>query len=896
MLLCITGMAGTGKSYALGCLGEAAGEPSAYAAADEFESDIPYAFVERIFGTGLTDDVFVDPAAEPIDVARKLIVAMVPHDDKLRVICLDDLQWADEQSARVLRYVIPRVIRRGVLVAAAAREPYGQSDLIGTLVGHSETSTGFGHIRIEPLSADQIRQLALERFGAGISMASAERLRDATGGIYLAVDTLFSTITASEIQDLHFNWNLPIRMASLPESPLLAGYARLDESARLAVMLASLAQRELSRSELERAAAVLGSDIDVNEACRQGLLVESGFGSTVAIAHNLFARAVRDTIAPAYTRALHRALETVSTGRAAVTHAMLGAEEWTPETVRMLDAHVTKDIDEGRFTEAGRLLKLSLRVANGSDRERLLLSYALLNIQAKTGYRALGYVEEIRAIEPSAIRDTMLSVLCTLQQRHDEAQEYIDAVLRRTETDADTRTIQSFAAYAMAIAALRSSNTSRVLEVRALASQIWREAPVDPAELTDPRLSWMVMPRSFEVATDAYCLSHVHLHEGTARLAELVPDLVTRALELDDSDVKIDTLSSLAISVLMTDNPALSLELTDEGTRLLSVVPTPPWAAGSLRLVRAQTFALLGRLVDAETVVHQARDLAYEVLDIESRQTMAALDAWLRAIMGTDDPEAPLAEARRLASLPWEPYGSDLAVTAECQIAMVAEDPQRIVDVTDQRHVARFEETQRGYLTYRAHALIELGRLDDAAELIEWLTQERGSKWSEMRGTLIEIRARYAHARGDDAVAEARFRVALGESERISPLVHGIALARFGEFLCAQDRVAEGEPYLRRSLRQLRDIGAHAHAARVAARVARIAEAAEKLRVSTWDLLTARERQIADLIADGASNNEIADELFVTPATVRFHVSNLLRKLGVERRTAIARVKRSQNR
>ncbi|MGY3725068.1 two component transcriptional regulator, LuxR family [Granulicatella balaenopterae] len=51
------------------------------------------------------------------------------------------------------------------------------------------------------------------------------------------------------------------------------------------------------------------------------------------------------------------------------------------------------------------------------------------------------------------------------------------------------------------------------------------------------------------------------------------------------------------------------------------------------------------------------------------------------------------------------------------------------------------------------------------------------------------------------------------------------------------------------------------------------------------DDLTIREKEILLLIAEGKSNQEIADELFITLKTVKTHVSNILAKLGVEDRT-----------
>jgi DNA-binding CsgD family transcriptional regulator len=52
--------------------------------------------------------------------------------------------------------------------------------------------------------------------------------------------------------------------------------------------------------------------------------------------------------------------------------------------------------------------------------------------------------------------------------------------------------------------------------------------------------------------------------------------------------------------------------------------------------------------------------------------------------------------------------------------------------------------------------------------------------------------------------------------------------------------------------------------------------------------LTAREAEVLRLLAAGRSDPEIAAELFLSPRTVQWHVGNLLRKLGLRSRAAVA--------
>jgi len=58
-------------------------------------------------------------------------------------------------------------------------------------------------------------------------------------------------------------------------------------------------------------------------------------------------------------------------------------------------------------------------------------------------------------------------------------------------------------------------------------------------------------------------------------------------------------------------------------------------------------------------------------------------------------------------------------------------------------------------------------------------------------------------------------------------------------------------------------------------------------------MLTSREREVLSLIADGATNREIADALYLSPHTVKEHTSSLYRKLAVRNRAeAVVRAQR----
>jgi DNA-binding NarL/FixJ family response regulator len=63
---------------------------------------------------------------------------------------------------------------------------------------------------------------------------------------------------------------------------------------------------------------------------------------------------------------------------------------------------------------------------------------------------------------------------------------------------------------------------------------------------------------------------------------------------------------------------------------------------------------------------------------------------------------------------------------------------------------------------------------------------------------------------------------------------------------------------------------------------------------STIESLSEREREVLVLLAQGASNRDMAEKLFITEGTVKNHVSNILAKLQAENRTQAADIARRQ--
>lgn len=66
--------------------------------------------------------------------------------------------------------------------------------------------------------------------------------------------------------------------------------------------------------------------------------------------------------------------------------------------------------------------------------------------------------------------------------------------------------------------------------------------------------------------------------------------------------------------------------------------------------------------------------------------------------------------------------------------------------------------------------------------------------------------------------------------------------------------------------------------------------------VSGWDSLTDAERGVADLVAEGLTNRQVAERLFVSPHTVAFHLRHVYRKLEIMSRSALIQLAAGQPR
>jgi DNA-binding CsgD family transcriptional regulator len=190
---------------------------------------------------------------------------------------------------------------------------------------------------------------------------------------------------------------------------------------------------------------------------------------------------------------------------------------------------------------------------------------------------------------------------------------------------------------------------------------------------------------------------------------------------------------------------------------------------------------------------------------------------------------------------------------------------------------------------FRTWGLVELveaaarcGKRELGADALDKLSETTGASGTDW-ALGVEARSRALLTEGD--AAEPLYRQAI---ERLARTPVRVELARahlvYGEWLRRERRRLDAREQLRHAHELFTQFGMEAFAERARVELEATGERARKRTVETRTDLTAQEAQISRLAAEGATNQEIAAQLFISPSTVDYHLRKAFRKLGVKSR------------
>jgi DNA-binding CsgD family transcriptional regulator len=172
---------------------------------------------------------------------------------------------------------------------------------------------------------------------------------------------------------------------------------------------------------------------------------------------------------------------------------------------------------------------------------------------------------------------------------------------------------------------------------------------------------------------------------------------------------------------------------------------------------------------------------------------------------------------------------------------------------------------------------------------------DTAERLSQSNPGFATLAASAAQARGilhEDGASLAR-----AAATHVGPWSRASAAEDLGVLLARGD--GEAGPDAVRRLDQALDgyerIGALWDAARIRARLRRLGVRRRhwghsERPVSGWASLTDTERSVAELVAQGLTNPQVADRMFISPHTVKFHLRQVFRKLAIGSRVELARL------
>ena len=789
------------------------------------------------------------------------------------VVAVDDIQWMDLPSARVLQFVVRRLKDEQIGLITAARGARADDDPLGVVSAFAEDRAHAVHVG--PLSQDALERVLRAKVGEGFSRTTLLSLHEMSGGnpffaqeIGLALLRRGGGVTAGE------RLPIPGRLQELIEDRLEGLPSRTIEALEIV--------SALSAPTFDVIAAAIAPSRGVDD--RLGPAIDNGVveavGDRLRFTHPLLASAVYQKIPPARRRELHARLATiVSDPEERARHLALSVEGPDVAVAAALEEAALVAASRGAPQSAAELWEMARR-ATPPDRDEDLVRRTH---QAGVAHHECGDTSLARSVLEQAVDLSMAGPA--------RGRVLLDLGMALAETEgwrgawAVFEAARGEAGDDLALRARVEQNLGYTWLFRGdlAASERHAHAALQLAEeLQEPR----VMAEAFV----AYPFVEFVLGRGVDQ------ELLDRGIALEghmEGEFKSHVLrASFTVAQLLKFTDRLD-QARRTFTDLLgdAAAHAAEMAIPQIRYHLADLECRAGNWDAAMEHAQESRAAAQRIrmgpMSAEGHFAVGLVEAHL----GQADPARLEAlEGLRIAEAAGEillliPNLSVLGFL-ELSLGRPAEADaylSRAVELVEAMGVR--EPAYFRIVPDEVEALVALGRLEEAEALLAPF-EEAGTNldraWALATGA--RCRALVLAARGDLPAASAAVDEAVIQHDRLPlPFELGRTLLVKGTVQRRAKRKREARDTLEQALEIFEGLGAVQWAERTRAELARIGGRAP----SSIDL-TPTETRVAELVAAGGTNREVADALFVSVHTVEANLKRIYRKLGVRSRTELA--------
>jgi DNA-binding NarL/FixJ family response regulator len=832
---------------------------------------------------------------------RAIAELMTVRDIELLIV--EDVHWADDATLEFLLFLTSSRALGGLraLVVTYRREEVPADSLVLRLSSRAGQATRHLRLTLSGLTRGETAALAASMLdGTEITDQFADFLYEHTGGLPLAVEELLRLLHARA--DLAHGqvgwWRRPLEKIDVPPSirdGVLEHLGRLPAHAREVLRAVAVLADPADHATVATVSGLSDPEFTggLAAAMGSGWLHDPGHAGhrLLAFRHVLTCRAVEETVLDPQRGAMHR-------------RAGLALESQVPTPLARLARH---------FREAGELdgwlkyaeLAADQAVAAGDGVTATTLLYDLIGV--------------VDSVSPALAR---------------LARKLADATLfsRKAVDQLHTKVVETLATV-LESPGLTPQQSAEIRERRG--RLLWQLGHWDRGyrelELAIPNLDHEPLEAAramtylgWPTGEQRPAAQHLAWLNRAARAIEQVPDSIRR-LGLDADRATALLLLGQEVGWQVADRISAASAEVDEQCEVARMNANLGHAA-----------ILWGRYAEADRFLALARELIadndHRWVNLATAATQVRLDWWMgRWDRLTDVP-------RRAADQRW-PQSRDLewrlvdglldlaagsleratgkltqvldtaaasnamelpvsAAAALAQVRLASGDVAAALEVTERPMALLFRSGVWLWATEiaqtRVAALVRAGRTAEADDLVTAFDAGlAGCSAPAPRAALATCRAVVAGGRGEPQTAARAFeRAADAWAALPRPYDAGLARERQGTHLIAAGDMTTGADALTASYKQLAQLGARRDADRVAGTLRE--HGAEVSR--PWhggsrgygDALSPRELDVVRLVAEGRSNREIAESLFLSPKTVARHLTSAMRKLGVSSRTAVA--------